>query len=124
MKKVSQWNYKPKKGKKFPEPSLTEPGQVSSIREIVEKHGAGIPPLTDSRLEWADAEEMMPKFNDLTDIDESKRFVASVKAKINKAIKSAEAEDKEQQAEEEAALALKFEKKEPVEKEEDTKEKK
>lgn len=82
--KITRYSYKPKPGRKFTKPSLTEPGQGIDIETVVRKHNAGVQPVEDWRLEWIDTETKMPKLLDLTDIDEQKMFIDSMRERLAK----------------------------------------
>lgn len=77
----------PSTGQVFQEPSLTQPGMAMSIAEMFVKFQQGVKMDADGRLIWLDEEngEPLPRFNDLTDMDEAKEYTQSVFKKAKKA---------------------------------------
>ena len=48
---TTQWNYTPKKGKKFFEKGETQPGMGMSIKDVMERAAQGLPIMSDPRME-------------------------------------------------------------------------
>lgn len=79
-------------GKCFTQPSLTQPGQTFTVRDLIEKHAAGSE-LPRSSVAYFDPEDVetineyfAPHKLDLTDIDRLNEKVDGVKAALETAL--------------------------------------
>jgi predicted transcriptional regulator len=108
--KRTQFNYTPNKLPGAGGESLTEPGQVSSIEEIVARATRGEHVIHDDRLKWDDMNEMMPRIKDLTDLDTITEKLASLADMIEqkkKIIAEKRSEEEKQKIREELEKELK-----------------
>lgn len=86
----THFNSKPTKGQYFKKPSQTIQGQTMTVAQMLERINNGMPITYNQNLEWSDDEEPLPRIKDLTDLDEIKEYVNSVKDKIATLSKVAE----------------------------------
>lgn len=120
IKKITSYNYKYKKPKTIVGKPMVEPGQTDTIEELVRKMNKGLPVHEDHRLIWAELEEMVPKFQDLTDIDAMNDHVQKTLQKFEEVKAALEAKKAEEKVEDKKSekVAQKPSEDEPTTKEE------
>lgn len=94
----TQFNAKPFPGQKFTQPSKTIQGQVQSIQKMLERIQAGMP-VQYSKMDYTEDDEPMPVFQDLTDLDDAKREIDMINARILERNQKAKATDEIQEQE-------------------------
>jgi len=67
-----------KKGKK-----MTVPGQVRSIKQMIERHKNGLPMEMDNSMEYT-GEELLPEVKDLIDLENMNKKLGNLEDKISK----------------------------------------